>query len=76
MDWQQAQRLLTGVTIALGFVGFFATLIFYVVTDNEHDWAERIARAAFVWLQCALWGAVVGFMVMALSGVDFGGIRG
>lgn len=76
MGWQEAQRMLTWITIALGFVGFFATLIFYAVTHSEYDWADRTARAAFVWLQTALWGAVVGFIVLALLGVDFGGVRG
>lgn len=76
MGWQEAQQLLTLVTIALGFVGFFATLIYYAKTGSQYDWADRLARAAFIWLQCALWGAVIGFIVMAAIGVDFGGIRG
>lgn len=64
MDGRQAQSVLTMVSIAIGFVGFFGALIWHLRHRSDYDWAEILARCAFVWLQFSLWGSVVGFIVL------------
>lgn len=78
MGWQEAQALLTWISFALGMAGFCGSLLWHHRHDTTHcyDWAERLARSAFVYLQCAMWGTVLSFVVMAnIFGVDFGGVK-
>lgn len=62
--------MIIALSIVIGFVGMFATLIYYSRVPNNYDWVERLARSLFAWLQCALWGAVVVLLVMVAAGVE------
>lgn len=78
MGWQQAQHTLTWISFFTGMVGFLTALILHVRLDHQRrfDWPERIARSAFVYLQCALWGTIVGLMVLPhIATFDFGGVK-
>lgn len=78
MGWKEAQVLLIWISFAFGVAGFCSSLLWHQRHDKEgrYDWAERAARSAFVYLQCALWGTVLTFMVMVLGfDIDFGGVK-
>lgn len=78
MGWQQAQHTLTWISFFVGLTGFLIAMVLHVRYDRQHryDWPERIARSAFVYLQCALWGTIGGLMVLPhLTTFDFGGVK-
>lgn len=74
MAWRQAEATMLWISIAIGFLGFAATLLY--LRGSRHDWLERLARACFIWLQCALWAATITMVVMAVGfHIDFGGTK-
>lgn len=77
MVWAHVQHTLTWISFSVGMVGFVASMVFHIVREREtYDWAERIARSLFVYLQCALWSTIVAFIVIDnFTTIDFGGIK-
>jgi len=59
--------MLTLISSITGLLGFSVSIIWHIRHDKarKYDWPERIARSAFVYLQCALWGTIFSFIVMA-----------
>lgn len=72
------QTTLTLIAGGVGTVGFLCAVVYLIHYTPKHDrdWVEVLARGAFVWLQCTIWGTVIGFIVMEeFFGVNFGGTK-
>lgn len=72
------QATLTLSAGVVGTVGFLCAVLYLLryTTKEDRDWVEILARGAFVWLQCTIWGTVIGFIVMEqFFGVSFGGTK-
>lgn len=76
MDEHKAQNLLVLISIGLGCLGFLLSMCWHRHWGKAYDWAERLARSAYVSMQFIIWGGTVGFLAMyAIFGINFGGTK-
>lgn len=65
--------LINTVALVVGVIGFVVSLV-YFLRSKKKDRAESVAASLFIFLQCAMWGVEIVFVIMVFMRLTHHGV--